>query len=62
MIRARTVLCAVVFLVLPLLSGCGEQKSVEDMEPEAIRRERRMKHEKIAPKDARPADASPGKK
>jgi hypothetical protein len=47
-----------------LVAGCGgsADKRVEDQEPEGVREERRMKHEKLVPKGARPADAGAEKK
>jgi len=55
---------ALAFSVMPLLGGCGDppEKRVEDQEPESIRQERRMKHEKLAPKEARPTEAGPVKR
>jgi hypothetical protein len=59
MATARILVCALAFAVLPLLAGCGRppERTVEELEPESIRQERRMRHEKMAPKGARPADA-----
>ena len=56
--RARTLTCALALSVLSLLPGCGDSsdKRIEDQEPEGVREERRMKHEKMAPKGARPAE------
>ena len=59
MTRISTVVCFLFFLALPLLTGCGAQeKSVEDLEPEHIRNERRLKHSKLVPNG--PAGANPG--
>jgi hypothetical protein len=59
MVPARTLVCTVVFSVLSLLAGCSRssEQRLEDLEPEQIRKERRLRHEKLAPKGARPTDA-----
>jgi hypothetical protein len=64
MATVRTLACVLAVSVLPLVGGCGDssEKRVEDQEPESIREERRMKHEKLAPKDVRPTDAGTVKK
>jgi hypothetical protein len=64
MVLVRTLACALVFSVLPLVAGCGgsSEQRVEDLEPESIRKERLMRHEKLAPKGARPTDAGAEKK
>ena len=64
MVFARTLAFVLALAVLPLLAGCGDspEQRVEDQEPESIRNERRMKHEKLAPKDARPTDAGGAKR
>jgi hypothetical protein len=59
MVLARTLACALAFAVLPLLAGCGRSpERVEDREPESIRKERRLRHEKLAPKGG-PKGAGP---
>jgi len=64
MVSTRTLAGVFAFSVLPLLLGCGDssEKRVEDQEPESIRQERRMKHEKLATKEARPTDTGKFKK
>jgi hypothetical protein len=64
MIPARTLACALLFSVLPLLAGCSRssERRVEDLEPEKIRKERRMRLEKLMPAGARPTDAGAEKK
>jgi hypothetical protein len=59
MIPARSLACALALSVLPLLAGCGRssERRVEDREPESIRKERRLRHQKLAPKSPGPADA-----
>lgn len=61
---ARTLACVLAFSALPVLVGCGDspEKRIEDQEPEGIRNQRRVKHEQLAPKDARPKDAGTVKK
>jgi hypothetical protein len=61
---ARALTVALAFSVLPFLGGCGDssEKRIEDQEPESIRQERRMKQEKLAPKEARPAGTGAAKK
>jgi hypothetical protein len=64
MATARTLAFAMAFSFLPLLGGCGDStdKGVEEKEPESIRQERRMKHEQLAPKDARSPETGTVKK
>ena len=52
MATVKTWACVLLFSLL-LLTGCSEptEKRVEDLEPESISKERRMKHEKLAPKE-----------
>ena len=64
MVLARTLACALLFSVLPLLGGCGRSSEprVEDLEPESVRKERRMQHEKLVPKGAGATDTGAQKK
>jgi len=58
MVVARTLACALLFFALPLLAGCkrGAPVNEDDAETEDVRKERRMRHEKMVPKSARPAN------
>jgi hypothetical protein len=61
--RTRTLACALVFSVLALLAGCGRSSDrVEEREPEKIRKERLMRHQKLVPKGTSPADAGAEKR
>ena len=56
LVADETYFCVMDGEALAGCGGCSSEPRVEDSEPESIRQERRMKHEKMAPKGARPTD------
>jgi hypothetical protein len=59
MTRIKALVWVLAFSLLPLAPGCSctTEKRIEDDEPDNIREERRMKHQKLAPDGGRPGDS-----